>query len=478
MIFLDSKKDTLFRIRFIREKSEEWKSLPPEVRAYFLGKNMEIGYVNAEHGKVWLLIGLGPAEEVDALRVKEACAKAAREVRKCGQVEATVMGEAMLSLYGPEIIRSMTEGLVLGCYEFSCSARNHVQEGKPDFYIRLAEQTDIIRQLVQEAISITEGILFARDMVNMPGNMLRPMEFARRICEFVKGTGIETKLLVAANIKSLGMNGLGDVGHSSEYPPCFLIMRYFGDENSNEIFGLAGKGVTCDTGGYCLKTAGSMTGMKGDMAGAAAVAGAMYALAKNKVRVNAVGLLPMCENRLSKSSLLPGDVITSMSGKTIEILNTDAEGRIILADALTYGIREEGVTKILDIATLTGSVVSALGFSVAGVLTDSDKLWQALKRAYKNAGEQYWRFPIVREYEKMLESKIADIKNMGESYCTTITAGLFIRAFAEEKPWIHLDIAGSAWVDTPVYAFQEKGATGAGTSTIYYFCKEAENVIG
>lgn len=477
MIFLDSEKDTLLNIRFIKEKSEEWESLLPEVRAYFSGKSMETGYVNAEHGKVWLLVGLGPAGEVDALRVKEACAKAAKEVKKCGQGTVSVFGESLLALFGAEVIRYMAEGLLLGCYEFSCNERSHAKEGKPDFYIRGVAQTEEIRRLVQETVHITEGILFARDMVNMPGNMLRPMEFARKICEFLEGTEIETKQLVAANIKSLGMNGLGDVGHSSEYPPCFLVLRYFGNKDSSEIFGLAGKGVTCDTGGYCLKSAGSMTGIKGDMAGAAAVAGAMYALAQNKVKVNAVGLLPMCENRLSKSSLLPGDVITSMSGKTIEVINTDAEGRLILADALTYGIREEGVTRILDIATLTGSVVSALGFSIAGVLTDNEKLWQEFKKASETAGEKYWRLPIAREHEKMLESKIADIKNMGESYCGTITAGLFIRAFAEEKPWIHLDIAGSAWMDTPVYEFQEKGATGAGTSTIYYLCKEAEHVF-
>lgn len=470
MIYIDALRNAAVYVRFIRERSEEWESLPPQVRSCFSGKSMETGFASPEAGKIWLLTGLGGSGEVDRIRVKEAVAKAAREVKRCGHTEAVILAETLITMFGAVILRDIIEGLALGGYGFDCAKRSRVED-KPDYYIRGVKETEETREIERDTLAVAQGILFARDMVNMPGNMLRPMDFSRRICEFLEGTGIETKQLMAANVKSLGMNGLADVGHSSEYPPCFLVLKYLGDEDSDQIFGLAGKGVTCDTGGYCLKPPGSMTGIKGDMAGAAAVAGAMYALAKNRVKVNVAGLLPMCENRLSKSSLLPGDVITSMSGKTIEVMNTDAEGRMILADALTYGIREEGVTGILDIATLTGSVVSALGFSIAGVLTDNETLWQEFKAAYEVSGEKYWRLPIAREHEKMLESKIADIKNMGESYCGTITAGLFIRAFAQDRPWIHLDIAGSAWVETPVYEFQDKGATGAGTSTIYYLCK-------
>ena len=190
------------------------------------------------------------------------------------------------------------------------------------------------------------------------------------------------------------------------------------------------------------------------MAGAAAVAGAVYALAKRKEKVNVTAVMPLCENRISSGSFLPGDVITSYSGKTIEIGNTDAEGRLILADAVTYAIHHEHATRILDIATLTGAVVNMLGFSIAGVLCDDHGLWQEFEAASEKSGEKYWLLPFGREHEKMIESDVADIKNIGGSVCGTIAAGLFIRAFAEGLPWIHLDIAGTAWTETPLYEFQ------------------------
>src|SRR5699024_5387541 len=195
--------------------------------------------------------------------------------------------------------------------------------------------------------------------------------------------------------------------------------------------------------------------------------GAVYALARNHAKVNAVAVIPMCENRLSDGSLLPGDVIGSYSGKTIEIANTDAEGRLILADAVSYAVREEGATEILDIATLTGAVVNMFGFTVAGVVSDDDSLFERFQNGFTKAGERYWRIPFYEEHEKMIESRVADVRNMSNGGCGTITAGLFIREFAEKRPWIHLDIAGTAWVDDPVFAFQSAGATGAGVSSIY-----------
>ena len=215
-----------------------------------------------------------------------------------------------------------------------------------------------------------------------------------------------------------------------------------------------------------------MLGIKGDMAGGAAVAGALYALAENHVKVNAVAVIPMCENRISDGSLLPGDVIGSYSGKTIEIANTDAEGRLILADAVSYAVREEKAAEVLDIATLTGAGVNRFGFTVAGVVSDSDELFRRFRQGYTCAGERYWRIPFYEEHEKMIESKIADVRNMSSGGCGTVTAGLFIREFAEKKPWIHLDIAGTAWVNEPIFAFQSAGATGAGVSSIYQFLCE------
>lgn len=310
--------------------------------------------------------------------------------------------------------------------------------------------------------------------MNTPGNHLRPMDFARKITDYVSDCGVETEMLVYGQLRTLHMEALYGVGGSSEYPPCLLILRYKGDPGSKEIYGLIGKGITCDTGGYCLKESSSMAGIKGDMAGAAAVTAAVHAAAVRKLKVNITACLPLSENRISQSALLPGDVITGYSGKTIEVLNTDAEGRLVLSDAVSYGIRKEGITKVLDIATLTGAVGQMLGNTIGGTMSDDDSFYQLFERAQSWSAERYLRLPYGKEHEKMIDSDVADVKNVGGGCCGTITAGLFIRRFCEGKPWIHMDIAGTAWCGTPTYAFESKGATGAGVTTLYYLMKEAQ----
>ena len=206
------------------------------------------------------------------------------------------------------------------------------------------------------------------------------------------------------------------------------------------------------------------------------MAGAIYALAKNQVPVNVTGVIPMVENRISDGSLLPGDVVTSYSGRTIEIIDTDAEGRLILADAVSYIVRAEHASRVLDIATLTGSICTTLGFGAAGTVCDNEELFEDFMRAYQKSGERYVRLPIYEEYERLIKSEIADIKNLGGRFAGSITAALFIRTFADQVPWIHLDIAGSAWTDPPVFEYQTKGATGAGLTTIYYLCSQTSGV--
>lgn len=210
--------------------------------------------------------------------------------------------------------------------------------------------------------------------------------------------------------------------------------------------------------------------MRADMAGGAAVCGAVLALAENRVPVNVVAVVPAVENRISPDSFLPGDVIVSMSGKTIQIANTDAEGRLVLADAITYAIQKEGVAKVADIATLTGACVRALGFTTAGLMSNDDGFCGELLDAARRSGEQYWRFPDFPEYRKMIDSPVADLCNQSSDGCGTITAGLFLEAFAQDVPWVHLDVAGTAWVDRPRREYQTAGATGAGVTTLYELC--------
>ena len=209
------------------------------------------------------------------------------------------------------------------------------------------------------------------------------------------------------------------------------------------------------------------------MAGAAAVAAAMHAAAAQRLKVNVTACLPLSENRISQSALLPGDVITGFGGRTIEVLNTDAEGRLVLSDAVSYAVRREGITKVLDIATLTGAVANMLGNTIAGAMSDDDGFYALFERALEHSGERYLRLPFGREHEKMIKSDVADVKNVGGGCCGTITAGLFIRSFCEGRPWLHLDIAGTAWCGSPTYAYESKGATGAGVTTLYYLMKEA-----
>lgn len=445
-------------------------AVPENVRAVFAGEFLKTAWLPEGSKRLKLLVGMG-TEEVDRIFYKELAACAVKECKEKKITELSLNLEPFLLNGNVELVSDIVEGAILGTYEQSKKSQEGIQielSGIPKQF--MADVETKTRQME----AIMEGVCFARDMVNMPGNKLRPADFADAVVGFVAKVGIETEVIDAEELHKRGLKALLGVGESSAYPPCMVILRYRGNPDEPMTYGLIGKGVTCDTGGYCLKPGDSMLGIKGDMAGGAAVTGAIYALAKNHVKTNVAAVIPMCENRISPGSLLPGDVIDSYSGKTIEIVNTDAEGRLILADAVSYAVQNEGVTEVLDIATLTGAVVNMLGFSIGGVICDNDQFYQKFEAAYKSSGERYLRLPFYAEHEKMITSPIADIRNLGEKFCGTITAGLFIRAFAEERPWMHLDIAGTAWVDKPVFAFQSKGATGAGVTTIYQLCSKEE----
>lgn len=399
----------------------------------------------------------------DRVQIKEFFAKA---VKSLNGTEFSADLAQLVDEKGLSYVSDAVEGMLLGTFvpeRFPAIPRK-------EWKIELLGLPIEAENIVRETETVAEGIVWARDMVNRPGNLLRPGAFAGEVKKLLAKVPAEVELLDAEKMKEAGLNAVLGVGMSSAYKPYLCIIRYKGNAGDDRITGLVGKGVTCDTGGYCLKPSSSMTGIKGDMAGGAAVVGAVYALAKNRVPVNVTALIPMVENRLSDGSLLPGDVITSYSGKTIEVMDTDAEGRLILADAVTYAVRNEHVDRVLDIATLTGCICTSLGFVAAGMLCDNEDFVRDFERAYRKSGERYLRFPIYPEYERLIESDIADVKNVGGKYAGSITAGLFVRRFAEQTPWMHLDIAGTAWVDQPVFEYQSKGASGAGVTTLYYLC--------
>ena len=291
---------------------------------------------------------------------------------------------------------------------------------------------------------ICDGVALARDLVNEPANLLGPVEFADRL-RALADLGIELEVLDEAAIRDQKMGALLGVAQGSVRPPRVVVMRWKGGRADDRPVALVGKGVVFDTGGISIKPAQGMEDMKGDMGGAAAVAGAMHALAARKARANVVGIVGLVENMPDGAAQRPGDIVTSMSGKTIEVLNTDAEGRLVLADALTYVQRNDKPQAIVDLATLTGAIIVALGHHHAGMFANNDELAQALSAAGEATGEKVWRMPLGKEYDKLIDSKNADVKNIGGRWGGAITAAQFLQRFVEDDtPWAHLDVAGTA----------------------------------
>lgn len=320
-----------------------------------------------------------------------------------------------------------------------------------------------------ETIFLGEATDIARDLVDQPANIVNPETLAKKAVELGEEYGFEVEILDEKEIEKLGMNLLLAVGRASITKPRLIVMRYLNEKDSAEKIGLVGKGLTYDTGGLCIKPADSMLEMKSDMAGAASVIGAMCAIAKGKVKKNVVAIVPACENVINENAYRPGDIIKSMNGKTVEIINTDAEGRLALADALTYAVRNEKVTEIVDLATLTGAILVSLGTITTGVFSNSDEKYAMIEKSSKLYGEKVWRMPIFDEYSELLKSTVADIKHTGGRMGGSITAAKFLEVFVEGLPWIHMDIAGTAF--NSGIKWLKKGATGVGVKTLYNYVK-------
>jgi leucyl aminopeptidase len=296
-------------------------------------------------------------------------------------------------------------------------------------------------------VAIAEGVVLARDLVNEPANVLYPVEFARRVSGLTKlGLGVE--VLDVAAMKKLGMGALLGVGQGSAHDSRLVVMRWNGGKRGVDPVAFIGKGVCFDTGGISIKPAAGMEDMKGDMAGAACVVGLMRALAARKAKVNAVGAIGLVENMPDGKAQRPGDIVKTMSGQTIEIINTDAEGRLVLADVLHYVNKRFKPKFMVNLATLTGAIVVALGNEYAGMFCNEDKLAERLTEAGEATGERVWRMPLGPEYDKMIDSKFADMKNTGGRGGGAITAAQFLQRFVDKTPWAHLDIAGTGMGST------------------------------
>jgi leucyl aminopeptidase len=291
---------------------------------------------------------------------------------------------------------------------------------------------------------IIEGVITARDLVNEPPNVLFPEEFARRASQLRK-LGVDVEILDVKAMTKLGMGALLGVAQGSARPGRTVVMRWNGGKRGDQPVAFVGKGVCFDTGGISIKPAGSMEDMKGDMGGAACVVGLMQALAARKAKVNVVGAIGLVENMPGGNAQRPGDIVTSMSGQTIEIINTDAEGRLVLADVLWYVAKKFKPKFMVDLATLTGAIMVALGTEHAGLFSNNDELAERLTKVGLATGERVWRMPLGPEYDKQIDSQFADMKNTGGRYGGSITAAQFLQRFVDGTPWAHLDIAGTGF---------------------------------
>lgn len=419
-----------------------------------------------------IFAGLGKEKEITDEKIRIAFSKV---IKKCREFKAQKLFVGFTCIDGldySEEIKAIVEGIGFGDYKFDKYKSDKKAEKNIEVCIGNIplEKLEEAKECIDEAALLVDTTLLARDLVNEPANVMTPKALAKAASDAGKECGFEVSVLDKSKIKELDMKAFLSVTAGSENPPRLIIMRYFGDKDSREVLGFVGKGLTYDSGGYSIKTHDGMLTMKSDMGGGAAVIGAMSAIAKRKLKVNVIGVIAACENLISGAAYKPGDIIGSMGGKTIEILSTDAEGRLTLADAVYYAISKEKVTKVVDVATLTGAALSALGVTTTAVVTNNKEFYDKLEGAASKAGEKIWMLPAFDEYKELIKSDIADLKNTGGRFAGTITAGLFIGEFAEKKPWLHLDIAGTAWRDSKD-GYYSKGGTGAGVRTLYYLAK-------
>lgn len=375
---------------------------------------------------------------------------------------------------------ALTEGLLLGFYRRTTYKQEQSPYAGPStvtFATEKASAEEFVPDWelgMERGLAFGEATILSRNLTNMPGNQLTPSDLAKFAIEVAERYGFPSEVLDEREIEERAMGGLLAVGKGSTNPPRMIVIRYQGTGHWDNVVGLVGKGITFDTGGISLKRAAGMEDLISDMGGSATVLGVMEALGRLRPRINVVMVIPSAENMPSASAFKPGDVITSMSGRTIEILNTDAEGRLVLADGLTYA-REWGAKRLIDVATLTGAVSSILGDLATGAVTNNEEFLEQFLTASNVSGEKIWQLPAYPEFRELLKSEVADLRNTAGRFGGASTAGLFVGEFAEGLPWIHLDIAGTAFI-AKERGVNSRGATGVMVRTIlHWLLSESES---
>jgi leucyl aminopeptidase len=416
-----------------------------------------------------VIIGLGKSKELTQDKIRIAIADACRVLRKRGakHIAAMAVGVGINHITSQTSAQAIAEGAILGLYTFNRHITKKSENGEIE-HMTIIDQymgnRDAILQGANEGKILAEAANLARDLVNEPSNYMTPTIMAQEAKGIAKKHGLELEILEREQMKQLGMGALLGVAQGSQQPPKFIVLKYQGNNSRTIDIALVGKGITFDSGGISLKPSENMGDMKDDMSGGASVMAAMSAIAQFKPRVNVIAIVAATENMPSGTALKPADVLTAMNGKTIEIESTDAEGRLTLADALGYA-NKQGAKKIVDIATLTGACVTALGDVTTGAFSNNQELADRVIAAGIEVGDKMWQMPMFEEYKEQNKSEVADLKNTGGRKAGAITAALFVEEFAEKTPWVHLDIAGTAFLDKPK-GYYGKGATGVPTRTL------------
>ncbi|MEH7076385.1 leucyl aminopeptidase [Neobacillus drentensis] len=463
--------------RFNGQLSELVKSGDISPKSKSISKVHSLGKIGPK--RIWF-VGLGKEKDFTFEKLKSAFGRLFKDVKACKIQETAVYLDSFTAeqVNSLDAAYAMSEAFALSTYQFESYKQKSNEPEK-----KIENLTVYCSSFDEEEVeaSLTVGFAFgkgtnsARTLVNIPGNLLTATDLANYAIELGNKYNFEMEILDKAEIEKLGMGAFLAVNQGSTEPPKMIVLKYQGKDEWKDVIGLVGKGITFDTGGYSIKTKSGIVGMKTDMGGAAAVLGAMEIIGEIQPEQNVVAVIPSTDNMISGHAFKPDDVIISMSGKTIEVLNTDAEGRLVLADAVTYA-KHHGAEYLVDVATLTGGVITALGLHTTGAMTNHDSLYTQVLGAAEEAGEQMWQLPLFEtEIERVRNSKVADLNNSPGSEGHALVAGAFISEFAEGTPWVHLDIAGTA-TTSKAYDLGPSGATGVMTRTLALFVERFEPI--
>jgi len=473
-------------VYFVREKARQAPNCPDVVVADYLEAAWKLGDFKGQAGRSLIfykqpvlagksglrviVVGIGKDKPTPELFREAGGVAVTAALGTKAQRLMIVLPEKMGGITRGDLAQALVEGVMLGAYRFA-KYRNDLdpeQESGGIKSITLHTGGDSsVAGAVHLGLITASAVNGARDMVNEPGNQLTPGHFVKAGRELAKKFGLTCKVFDKSALKKMGMGGIVGVSQGSAQPPALVALEYRGQMAKAPTLLLVGKGLTFDSGGISLKPGAGMQDMKFDMSGGAVVLAVMQALAQLRpAGINVVGLVPAAENMIGPAALKPGDIISQFNGKSVEVVNTDAEGRLILADALAYGVKHYRPEVVIDIATLTGAVIVALGHHRTGLLSNDDGLAEKILAVGERCGEPLWRLPLGKEYRQQLKSEVADLRNVGQDRAAgTITAACFLQEFIGKTPWAHLDIAGTAW-DFTKKSYVPKGPSGVGVRTL------------